>query len=371
MLYVVIPVYNAKEYLQTAVDSVLAQPSKDIKVILVDDGSTDGSGDLCDAIAKKRQSGGVYSIHQKNAGVSAARNAGIEYVLTQTQDYETTYIAFLDADDLWLDGVISDNIMQIIIGKEYDIVSFSCYYSNVSADRLSINFTNKDESFIMPNGGTTQWVLNGHLGSKLFRCSMLKNNKLRFMDDIKYNEDVIFEREAVFCAKSAASMSEYLHIYRMNPSSITHNNRCSLSNATIVASTWYQIRTWAEDIDVSAESKKRWESFCKSLSAQRLLEAASSLAEAGYGAKEVQACISDVPFYDLINQLRVDELAEWQAKDLSEYKGNYRRFILRHQTKGLIIRLVKIALKSETVQRIHEKHRLPITIETAKAKIYS
>lgn len=58
MLYVVIPVYNAKEYLQTAVDSVLEQPSKDIKVVLVDDGSTDGSGDLCDAIAKKCKNGG-------------------------------------------------------------------------------------------------------------------------------------------------------------------------------------------------------------------------------------------------------------------------------------------------------------------------
>lgn len=58
MLYVVIPVYNAKEYLQTAVDSVLEQPSKDIKVVLVDDGSTDGSGDLCDDIAKKCQTGG-------------------------------------------------------------------------------------------------------------------------------------------------------------------------------------------------------------------------------------------------------------------------------------------------------------------------
>lgn len=93
------------------------------------------------------------------------------------------------------------------------------------------------------------------LGSKLFRCSMLRNNNLRFMEDVEFNEDIIFEREAVFCAGNAASMGDYLHIYRMNPSSITHNNRCSLSNATIVASVWYRIRTWAKDINVSEENK--------------------------------------------------------------------------------------------------------------------
>lgn len=366
MLYVVVPVYNAKKYLQTAVDSVLKQPSEDIEVVLVDDGSTDGSGDLCNAIAEKHRE--VYSIHQENAGVSAARNVGIEYVLTQTQDYETTYIAFLDADDFWMDNVISDSTMQIIIDKKYDIVSFSCYYSNAFANRLSINFTNKDESFIMPNKGTTQWLLNGHLGSKLFRCSMLRNNKIRFMEDVKFNEDIIFEREAVFCAESAASMGDYLHIYRMNPSSITHNNRCSLSNATIVASTWYRIRTWAKDINVSEENKKQWELFCKSLSGQRLLEAASSLAEAGYGAKEVLACISDVPFYDIINRLQVNELAEWQVKDLIDYKDNFRRFVFKHQIRGLIIRCAKIMLYSRAMRKIREKRRFPIAVGKAKDK---
>lgn len=97
MLYVVVPVYNAKKYLQTAVDSVLKQPSEDIEVVLVDDGSTDGSGDLCNAIAEKYRR--VYSIHQENAGVSAARNAGIEYALSSA--LADDYIAFLDADDAW------------------------------------------------------------------------------------------------------------------------------------------------------------------------------------------------------------------------------------------------------------------------------
>ncbi len=82
MIHVIIPVYNAIKYLRAAVDSVLDQPYKGINIILVDDGSTDGSGALCDMLAA--ESNRVSVIHQENTGVSAARNAGIEAVLETT-----------------------------------------------------------------------------------------------------------------------------------------------------------------------------------------------------------------------------------------------------------------------------------------------
>lgn len=86
---VVVPVYNAKNYLKKAVMSVLNQKYKKIKIILVDDGSTDGSSDLCDELAC--QYAAVTALHQENGGVSAARNYGIEYVLTSD---ENRYITF-------------------------------------------------------------------------------------------------------------------------------------------------------------------------------------------------------------------------------------------------------------------------------------
>ena len=90
MYSVVIPVYEAKESLSRCVESWLGQTKKDLELLLVDDGSTDGSGALCDSYADK--DGRVRVIHQKNAGVSAARNAGIESAKGE-------YLLFTDSDD--------------------------------------------------------------------------------------------------------------------------------------------------------------------------------------------------------------------------------------------------------------------------------
>ncbi len=90
---VVIPVYNVKPYLERCVNSVLRQSYKDLEIILVDDGSTDGSSELCDQIATKDQRFRV--IHQKNQGLSGARNTGIREAAGE-------YIIFMDSDDFWL-----------------------------------------------------------------------------------------------------------------------------------------------------------------------------------------------------------------------------------------------------------------------------
>ena len=80
-IHVVIPVYNAVLYLRETVESVLKQPYKRIDIVLVDDGSTDGTSELCDEIANTEER--VNVIHQINSGVSVARNRGIEYFLNQ------------------------------------------------------------------------------------------------------------------------------------------------------------------------------------------------------------------------------------------------------------------------------------------------
>jgi glycosyltransferase involved in cell wall biosynthesis len=90
-LSVIIPVYNVAEWLPETVDSVLAQTFRDFELILVDDGATDGSGEICDSYAGKDSR--VVVIHQKNAGVSAARNAGVAAARGE-------FIGFTDSDDI-------------------------------------------------------------------------------------------------------------------------------------------------------------------------------------------------------------------------------------------------------------------------------
>ncbi len=109
---VVIPVYNVKPYLERCVQSVIRQSYKDIEVILVDDGSTDGSGDLCDKIAGSDQR--INVVHQKNQGLSGARNTGIRQATGE-------YIVFLDSDDEWL---LADGLERLLKGGTADLVAF-------------------------------------------------------------------------------------------------------------------------------------------------------------------------------------------------------------------------------------------------------
>lgn len=110
---VVIPVYNVKPYLERCVQSVLRQTHKDIEVILVDDGSKDGSGELCDQIALTDKR--IRVIHQENQGLSGARNTGIRNATGE-------YIIFLDSDDEWL----LDNGLEELIqaGAASDLIVF-------------------------------------------------------------------------------------------------------------------------------------------------------------------------------------------------------------------------------------------------------
>ena len=116
---VVLSVYNVKQYLERCVQSVLSQTYKDFEIVLVDDGSTDGSGELCDQIAKFDSR--VVVVHQKNQGNSGARNTGIRQA-------KGDYIIFADSDDYWLlnDGLMTlvqncDEGIDLICFKEVDI----------------------------------------------------------------------------------------------------------------------------------------------------------------------------------------------------------------------------------------------------------
>lgn len=118
---VIMPVYNSGEYLQTAVDSILSQSLKDIELILVDDGSTDGSSEKCDEYAKKDKR--VVVIHQKNGGICNARNAALKVARGE-------YIGFSDHDDEYVPGylehaynaAIFNNADLVKVGKREYII---------------------------------------------------------------------------------------------------------------------------------------------------------------------------------------------------------------------------------------------------------
>lgn len=116
LISVVVPVYNAERWLERCVDSVLGQTHPELELILVDDGSTDGSGVLCDGFAARDTR--VRVVHKANAGVSAARNDGIEAARGE-------WLAFCDNDDFYAPGMLS-RLLELCLAHDADIAQCVC-----------------------------------------------------------------------------------------------------------------------------------------------------------------------------------------------------------------------------------------------------
>lgn len=220
---VIIPVYNCKKHLKDAVNSVLNQPYQKIFVVLVDDGSTDGSELICNELSEKNSK--VTVIHKKNGGVSSARNAGIEHILERFKDDgQNLYITFLDADDCWTEGFFTDkSIAELPYADMIRFRSVTCNYSLNKSERLR---DMEEGSF---SGGTqiVRKCLLGHFGAALYASSFFNEKGVRFIDGLKYSENVLFLRTCAYKAASVALSNRILYLYRNNPTSCVHTMKIS------------------------------------------------------------------------------------------------------------------------------------------------
>ena len=209
---VIIPVYNCIKYLDKAVNSVISQTEFDgLEVILVDDGSTDGSERLCDTYAEKYES--ISVIHQENSGVSVARNNGMIAAKGE-------YIAFLDSDDEYKPGFIS----EMLNGADADLVC--CNYYIHSDNEVNIGkyfpkqkYGKKDFDFDF-----YKKIINFEFYScwnKLYKKKIIENNNISFPVGVKYAEDMIFVFEYLKHCESFEFIDRTLYHYNINPDNAT------------------------------------------------------------------------------------------------------------------------------------------------------
>lgn len=176
---VIVPVYNAEKYLHRCIDSILAQTFTDFGLLLIDDGSPDLSGNICDEYAQKDNRVRVF--HQKNGGVSSARNLGID-------NASGKWIAFVDSDD-----VVDNSYLESMLPHEIPVNTLiMASYANVGIPQrhLPKGFYQKD--------GMVRNVMENHLlnlsgpYAKLYNLDIIKKNRIRFPEGIHMGEDGIF-----------------------------------------------------------------------------------------------------------------------------------------------------------------------------------
>ena len=188
---IIVPVYNAAETLRRCVDSVLKQDYTDFELLLVDDGSRDGSGAICDAYAARDPR--VRVIHKENAGVSAARNDALDQA-------QGTFLQFLDSDD-WLTPDATKQLVRSAQACGCDLVIADFY--RVSGDRVAHKGEIDEEGVLSREEFAAYMMENpadyyyGVLWNKLYRREIVEAHHLRMDADLRWCEDFLFNLEYI------------------------------------------------------------------------------------------------------------------------------------------------------------------------------
>ena len=212
MISVIVPVYKVEKYLNKCVDSILNQTYKDIEVILVDDGSPDNCGEICEEYAKKDDR--VRVIHKKNEGLSTARNTGLI-------ESKGEYIFFVDSDD-YININILEKLLEAIENSKADFAMASDICQTESGDMISQNILENNkvyvgdeiiESFVL-SLKTSAW-------NKLFRKD--------FIGDIKFPDGRIHGEDLVFITKLLTKKTKLVTVSDVGYYYIKHNNTITTS----------------------------------------------------------------------------------------------------------------------------------------------
>ena len=221
LLSVIVPVYKVEAYLDDCVKSILSQIYAELELILVDDGSPDRSGAMCDEWAARDSR--VRVIHKPNGGVCSARNAGLDAA-------KGDYIAFVDSDD-WLDPGMYAAMMAKVREYGSDVVMCDCvkefpegsrlYTHDIRPgfyDRAALETEYFPHLLIMENVEYPATISNCLL---LFRRELAKD--VRYLTGVRYSEDLLFGAQLLYRANSFCYLKgQSFYHYRMNPTSATH-----------------------------------------------------------------------------------------------------------------------------------------------------
>lgn len=209
---VVVPVYNVKDYLKKCVASILEQTYTNFELLLIDDGSIDGSGEICDLFVS--QDSRVKTLHVDNGGVSRARNRGIQATSGQ-------WICFIDSDD-WVDKTMLEKLIKA--AKEHSAKLACCFFDEYRNGKTERLFSLKNKYRADAKEIAKAFCFNSELKSlmcplwdKLFDAECAK--KLDFHSDLRIGEDFLFCLQYVAANGKMAVVTEPLYHYRIRPGS--------------------------------------------------------------------------------------------------------------------------------------------------------
>lgn len=221
---IVVPVYNVEKFLCECVDSILTQEYKDFEIILVDDGSKDTSGAICDRYASKDVR--IKVVHKKNGGLPSARNAGIKVA-------QGKYIVFIDSDDYIRNEKFLWELRNVLVDNEADIITYGhTRMQDATKQVLGMRYLGVEVINEKEKNKKLQWLVENDKFSvaawmHAIKREFLESNNLYFNEEYRTEEDIDWIYR-VFAAKpELCGFNNCDYVYRIRENSICHSERKS------------------------------------------------------------------------------------------------------------------------------------------------
>lgn len=220
LISIIVPIYNVEKYLSECLDSIINQTYKNLEIILIDDGSTDNSGKICDKYAKKDKR--IVVIHRTNGGVSSARNLGLKIA-------NGSYIGFVDADD-WIANDMYENLYINL--KKFNADISVCKFKNVYKRKNIVHNDEKYSNLVSLNSEQALEILfdikkcySWSLWNKLYKKEILSNfdEKLTIAEDLMQIFKIYFNKNVI---TSFENKEKYFYYFRKG--SACHSNIFSI-----------------------------------------------------------------------------------------------------------------------------------------------
>jgi len=210
LISIIVPVYNVKDYVEKCLDSICGQSYANLEIIVIDDGSTDGSGEVCDTYASKDKR--IKVIHRKNGGLSAARNEGLDVAAGE-------FIGFVDSDD-WIDTDMYEFLYGLLKTGDADISICSHYLEKPHKTKIKytsdkvLNLTPRDAIRLLVEDD----IVRNFAWDKLYRRTLF--DELRFPQD-RYFEDIAIMYKIFYRARKIVMKGHPKYHYMVRTDSIT------------------------------------------------------------------------------------------------------------------------------------------------------
>lgn len=219
---IIVPIYNVEQYIQECVESLINQTYYDLEIILINDGSTDSSGELCDEFSEKDNR--IRVVHQKNAGAANAKNKGLDMAIGE-------YITFIDSDD-----VVEVNWIQMMVQEmeSEDVEIVECKMDLLLKNRVEAVNDYYDDKKIFTSEEYLAQYLNRWTSSlfwnKLFKRELTKN--IRFKKERRCIDDEFYTYKVISNAKKISRIDDVLYHYRQRKSSVvrTKSNQFQITD---------------------------------------------------------------------------------------------------------------------------------------------